>query len=308
MKRPNTGPRNRLLAAVLAPLCLAAPMAQATETGVPTYPAGAGKFDTAAFPSYPGLYLQFQSSYSDAGRLNGPDGDRLPLSYDAKVMAEAIRAIYVHDFQIAGATVVSQVITPFLHLDVALDAGGFAFDEQRLGLGDITVSPLILDWKLGAHSHVAAGVDLVLPTGAYSVSRHVNTGKNYFAVQPVLGYKYSDPDGFEAGALARLSINGTNKATDYRSGTELTVDYGIGWHMGAWKPGLVGFFYKQISDDRQAGVKVGDGNRGQSFGIGPSITYTFPDHSFVRASLITETYARNKSQGSTLGIDYAFKF
>lgn len=308
MKCPNVGPRARLAAAALAASCLGAPAAQATETGVPTYPPGVAKFDTAAFPRYPGLYLQFQSSYSSANRLNDTNGDQLPFDFRSRVAAEAIRFIYVYEGQIAGATAVSQVITPFLSLDVELDTGGFGFDERRLSLGDVTVSPLILDWKLDERNYISLGLDLVLPTGSYSTSRNVNVGKNYFAAQPVVGYKYVDPNGLEAGALARLSFNGENPDTDYKSGTEFTIDYAVGWNMGQWKPGLVGFYYKQIADDKRAGVTVGDGNRGESFGIGPSVTYTFPDHSFLRASVIAETSAKNKSQGASLSVDYAFKF
>lgn len=308
MMRLIFGPRTRLAAAALAALYLGTTAVQATETGVPTYPPGVAKFDTAAFPPYSGLYLQFQTSYSSSGRLNDANGDKLPIDFRSRVAAEAIRFIYVHDFQIAGATAVSQVITPFVSLDVGLDTGSFGFNSKRVGLADVTVSPLILDWKLDEKNFFSLGLDLVVPTGSYSPTRPVNVGKNFFAAQPVMGYKYVDPEGLEAGALARLSINGTNPDTDYKSGTEFTVDYAVGWNMGQWKPGIAGFYYKQISDDKQNGVKVGDGNRGEAFGIGPSITYTFPDHSFVRASVISETYAKHKSQGTTLSVDYAFKF
>ena len=69
---------------------------------------------------------------------------------------------------------------------------------------------------------------------------------------------YIDPAGFNGDFVALYNHNFRNKDTDYKSGDEVNVDYSLGWGLGnGWVVGVGGYVYRQIADDKQAGVAVG---------------------------------------------------
>ena len=61
-------------------------------------------------------------------------------------------------------------------------------------------------------------------------------------IEPVLAVSYVDPNGLNIDAKTMYDFNLRNKATDYRSGQELHVDYAVGWGLGnGWVLGVGGY-------------------------------------------------------------------
>ena len=86
------------------------------------------------------------------------------------------------------------------------------------------------------------------------------------------------------------SINSQNNATKYKSGDEFYFTYAMQQYLSpTFAFGIGGYYYKQVSDDRQNGVVVntnrsvfpfdplneGAGNRGETFAIGPVVSYNY---------------------------------
>jgi hypothetical protein len=67
-------------------------------------------------------------------------------------------------------------------------------------------------------------------------------------------------------------VNYTDPATNYRSGQEFLWEYdGIHNLTKKLAVGVDGYFYRQVGDDFQNGLDVG--NRGRAFAIGPEFRY-----------------------------------
>ncbi|MGS0758687.1 transporter, partial [Roseateles sp. GG27B] len=80
-----------------------------------------------------------------------------------------------------------------------------------------------------------------------------------------------DPKGLNADAKAMWTFNFNNKASDYKSGQELIVDYALGWGFGnGLTVGVGGYLYRQLNDDSSRGATVAN-NKGRALAIGPSI-------------------------------------
>ena len=68
--------------------------------------------------------------------------------------------------------------------------------------------------------------------------------------------------------------NFENDTTDYKSGQEFNLDWGLGYAVTpTWQAGLNGYFYQQTTDDTINGSSVAGGNRGRASAIGPFIRF-----------------------------------
>ncbi|WP_113447770.1 transporter [Rhizobium cremeum] len=288
------------LAAALSATALC--QVQAAENGNTQYSPGSAQFFAASIPPYPGLYFLSQTNYFTADRTNDSNGDRVPIDFEVKALAETFRFLYVSDIEIGGAQLWGQLVVPVVHLDMSLPFG----DDTTLGLADVTTS-VGLAWHPDRNNTFVVGVDVALPTGQYDASDIANIGVNHWSVQPTLGYHYLDPQGLEVGATARLIFNTENTDTDYTSGTEFVLDYAVGWNFDKWRVGAVGYYLQQISDDSGPGVAA-DGHRGKGFAIGPSISYSFNPGMQVSASWQHDVFAENRAQGNAVWVNFATKF
>lgn len=252
-------------------LCAAAlfapSVATAGENGGSAYVHGAEGWLTGILPP-PGDYLLSYTNYYHAGRLNDGRGKSRIRNFEIEAISQTLRYIHVTDRTILGGTLAFQVIVPAVDLKVR--AGGET--DHRAGLGDITVTPLILGWHRGKW-HYGVALGLVLPTGRYDRRAVANIGRNYLTVEPVVAITYLDPKGPELSVKLIYHATSGNGATDYRSGDEVHADFVAGWNFKDLAIGVGGYYSRQIQDDRQKGLVVGDGNRGELLALGPTAKY-----------------------------------
>jgi hypothetical protein len=282
--------------------CLAAIQAHAGENGNTQYAPGASQFYAGAIPPMEGLFFLSQTSHFIADRVNDRNGDEIPIDFKVRATAETLRFLYVSDVHIGDATLWGQLVVPLVKL--GLDSR-FASDD-RFGLADI-IATLGLAWHPDQAQTFAFGVDLAMPTGSYDVDRFANTGLNHWSVQPTVAYKYFDPQGLDVSLSSRLIFNTENPDTNYTSGTELIVDYAVGWNVDKVKIGATGYYLKQLTDDEGPTVAA-DGHRGEGFAIGPSLTYSFNPGMQLSASWQHDVLAENRSQGDAIWVNFATKF
>lgn len=288
------------LAAALSATTLC--QAQAAENGNTQYSPGSPQFFAAGIPPYPGLYFLSQTNYFTADRTNDSNGDRVPIDFEVKALAETFRFLYVSDIEIGGAQLWGQLVVPVVHLDMSLPFG----QDTTLGLADITTS-VGLAWHPDRNNTFVVGVDVAMPTGKYDVSDIANIGVNHWSVQPTVGYHYSDPQGLEVATTARLIFNTENTETDYKSGTEFVWDYAVGWNFDKIRLGAVGYYLEQFTDDTGP-TAAADGHRGKAFAIGPSVTYSFTPGMQISASWQHDVVAENRAQGDAVWVNFATKF
>lgn len=295
------GVRSLAFATALAgSLALAATPAKATEGGVSQYQGGSAQFYGAGIPPFPGTYALSQANYYSANRSNDGDGNKLPIDFSLKTYSNTFRLLHVSDLKLAGADVWGQLVVPVVHGNLSVMGHG----DTQTSIADV-MGTVGLAWHMDSHSLIF-GLDIAAPTGRYKKENMLNIGTNHWSFQPVVGYKYFDPQGLEVSFVPRLVFNTKNTATDYTSGNELFVDYAVGWNFGPTKVGLVGYAYQQLTDDKGRGVGS-DGNRGKAFAIGPSLTYSFNPGLHVSGSWQRELVAEHRTQGNALWVNVGFK-
>lgn len=283
------------LSAVLLAAMLATGVVQAKEGG-DQYPNGAENWLAGAVPPPGNYFINYFGNVS--GTLRDGNGDKVsPGGRDIKLNAtfDALRFVKVTETKIGDANYGWAAILPIVHLSIETPGG----KDSRTGIGDATITPLILSWH-SPELHTAVGLDINLPTGSFDRNDPPgkNIGANYYSVEPVFGVTYLNKDGWEVSGKFMYNWKTKNKDTEYESGDEFHMDYLVGKHIGPWAVGVSGYYLKQVSDDKQNGVTVGtDGNRGQVAAFGPSVKYENAGHQHFIFQWQHETSAENRFQG-----------
>jgi hypothetical protein len=289
-------------AAVLLGMVALTGPAFATEGGGGAYPNGAEDFMVGALPP-PGTYFKNYLTYYTASKLKDNNGNDVPVDFKLKAAADVLRFIHVTDYKILGANWAVHAFIPLAYQDVTVGS----MSDDRFGLGDIIIDPIILGWHF-PNFHITAGLDIYIPTGNYDQTHLANTGRNYWTFEPVLGMTYLSDGGFEISAKLMYDFNTENNDTNYQSGQEFHVDYTVGYHIGKqWAVGIGGYYYVQTTDDKDNGVTTANGSKGQVYAIGPQAQYNYKNMSFT-LKWQYEFEAKNKPEGDKFWFNFVYAF
>lgn len=287
--------------AAAACAALGATSAFATEGGGSIYPHGVENYMAGALPP-PGMYgIVYGNSYS-ADRVNDANGNNLNIpGFKVNANVVAPRFVWVTGQKLLGGDMVVHAIAPVVNLKV--EAAGNS--QSKTGLGDVTVG-VGSGFHYSPNLHAIYALDVILPTGGYTKGDLANIGRNYTSFEPVVAVTQVDPAGFNADIKLGWLVNGANSETDYRSGQEFHFDYSAGWGLGnGWTVGAGGYYYQQITSDKQNGQTVAD-SKGKALAIGPSVKYDSGKGWFVTAKWQKETAVENRAQGSALWLKAVF--
>ena len=288
------------------------------------YANGAEDFVVGALPP-PGTYLLNYLTLIQKDRLVDNSGNSAPVEFEADVVAEIPRLIWVSPYRVFGASWGMHLFLPFYSANVEVGTSSAnpksLVDSEDAGLGDIIFSPLILGWHFGPNFHIISALDVYAPTGDYDSDRAATQilSRNLWTFEPVFavtylwkGFDFSaklmydfntkndkyDPDG--AGPVAKMDLS---------PGQEFHVDWALGYatHNGL-RGGLVGYNYWQTTDDKINGTTVRN-QKSRVGGLGAGIKY-WPEHG--RFSMTLKHYweygARNIATGSSTWFKVGYKF
>lgn len=287
-------------AAACLVLGTAAP-AFATEGGGSIYALGVNGLGCCALPP-PGHYMMVDVQHYRAGEVKDDSGTTIPIP-GFKVHASAIapRFVWVTSKTVLGGSLALHTIVPVVDLDVTVPGGS----QHKTGVGDIVFGPSV-GWHHSPQLHSVAAIDFFAPTGGYDRNDIANIGRSHWAMHLVGGVSYIQPAGLNADAKVMYGINARNKDTDYRDGDEFIVDYAVGWGFGnGWTLGVGGYFYDQLTNDRQAGATVAN-NKGRSYAIGPTLRYDSGKGWFLTAKAYSESGVRNRAAGDSIWLRAVF--
>lgn len=171
---------------------------------------------------------------------------------------------------------------PYVSMDVEADVetegGTISRSDSVNGIGDIVLMPFMLNQKVNPCWNINYRVGFYAPIGDYEVGRLANAGKNYWSIEPTVGFMYLDPtNGRELSVFTGATFNTENDDTDYKSGTQLHIDSTAVQHFPLWG-GLAGvgvnaYWYEQVSGDSGDGATFGD-FKGRTAGLGPVISFS----------------------------------
>lgn len=296
---------------------LLATTASATEGGGNSYPVGVETQMVGLMPP-PGDHVFVYAQHYDAKHQKDSAGANNAALANFRLRADIVAVRWSHvwrNLKLLGAQVETRVVQPFANVDLALGIarpaplGPLDRSGDHAGLADPAFVPFVLGWH-GESYHQAAGLDTHLPWGDYDAARRVNTGRNTWQVAPFYAFTWLPARGWEASAKLRYAFNARNRATDYRSGDEATVEYSAGYRfLPAFAAGVNGYVYRQVSDDLAAGAPAGgNGNRGRVQALGPYVQYNVTPAVALLFKLQQEWGARNRPQGTRAWLQLRIPF
>jgi hypothetical protein len=305
-RNPLTFPVIRLLLSMaILGLGLSFP-AWGAELGTGTYLLGY-RSSMAGYMGPPGTYLRndvyaFQSSFEfplppgkiEARRQTIADITNLTWVTPYKIF-DAYCGLSATWGSVVGSLLKTQDIIPGQSL--------LSGKQGYTGVGDLSLSPLLLGWHLGQF-HIIAQAHTIVPIGSYDVHRAVNTGLHRWSVDPFVAVTWLHPQRHhEISCVLGYTVNFKNPATQYLSGNELHGEFFVGQHLPYnFALGLTGYFYKQITGDRGAGAVLGS-FYGRALALGPCLTYHVElggHYLCLEARYYNELEVKNRPKGQSV--------
>ncbi len=257
--------KTKYLCLLTASAMLFSPFSNAAENGGSSYmPGFYGDFGMATAPA-PGNYLSNFGGYYSAGDTGN--------NYD--LLFELPGIIRVTDQKIAGGNYWVGFFPYVLHTSYnSTAADGTRSGDNRAGAGDMYALPIALSWQWRDVS-LLAFEGVVMPTGSYSKTRALNSGRNYWTSDTNLAITWQPKDtGLELSMVLGYMVNSENPASQYRTGDELHYDYFGGYYFNPqFGLGIAGSYYRQVTPDSGKGVTSALPLAEYS-SIGPAIMYS----------------------------------
>lgn len=269
---------------------------------------GVGALTVASgFHPEPGeTYLYAYLLNYTADRFVDGNGDSMIPNFDLNLTVAVVNLKRTWNFKIAGLTVGSGFIYEFA--DVNLKAGGQR--DRATGNVAIALQPLLLAGHSG-NLHFAAATYIFFPAADYEPDSLANHSLNYRSYSQDISLTWLPTPRWMLDMSTNISINETNRKTNYHSGDQFSVTWGAQYRPASapkWQVGLSGLYYDQIEDDRVNGSKVADGFQLLKVTGGPQLTYWPTQKVAIAAKWHHEFEVENGPKGEQLWIQAGFPF
>jgi hypothetical protein len=188
---------------------------------------------------------------------------------------------------------------------------GPGIEDDKTGLGDITLFPFSIFWNFG-NFHLNFAEYIITPTADYDEDDLANTGLNYWSFDTNVAATYLDPiRGHEFSFNLGHIYNTENKDTDYQTGQEIHLDYMANQYFSeTFALGVHGFYLKQITGDSGDGAIFGD-FKAEAAGIGPALLWTpsiLGKDVPIIVKWLHEFHAENRLEGDHVMASFVLSF
>jgi hypothetical protein len=288
-------------AAVLLACALASPNADAQEVDIGHKLPGTLGLEAGMVPD-PGLYLTSRVLGFRADEAMDRNGHALPVGLRLGAGALGLGAGFSLEVPAiatdVGASIGISLARVFGHTDrpqASLD---------RFGLGDLSIEPIDLGWRL-SRVEIVASYGLYVPTGRYEAGGNDGVGLGQWTHEISFGgtIYFDRAKAFYLSALGSYEFNSRKRGIDITRGSTLDVQGGAGAKItSTLDVGLASYALWQVSDDRGADVPaVLRGARDRTFGLGPEINLRVPSlRSRLTARYEHDFAAESRPQGQLL--------
>jgi hypothetical protein len=266
----------------LAILCTTPSAIFASEGAASHYLPGAVGDILLAVPPKPGFVAAntfwYQTGSSDTAVLEG----QVSLGIDLSLFLNLASVSYTFEKPVLGGRYTIGTAIPFGYADIdgtltGPRGGAIGFSDESFDLSDIAIIPVQMNWSMGLWSF-KLWESIVAPTGGYDTSGSssdlADLGRNYWSFDTVGAVTWYYPDsGTEVSIAPGVMFNTENPDTDYKTGTELHMDFMANQFLsGTFALGLRGYYYKQLTGDSGSGATLGD-FKSESFAVGPGFVW-----------------------------------
>jgi len=283
---------------------------------------------TGAIPP-PGFYLLNYGLYYHGNVKNANGGTNLtagtPLVTHGRVtlIADAVRVLYSSNIQVLGGNLAWHTVVPLVHKDVTV--GGMTLYPQS-GLGDVYLSPAIIGWHLRDGLHIAAGLDVILPTGEFSrryllrdpvdprIRSNMNIGTNHYTFEPVFAVSKEFENGVILDAKLMYDLHTEEPVTNITTGQQFHMDYAITAPLiiniegkGGVRLGLNGYYFAAMEQDEYRGSDI-NGSKERVFAFGPLARYDVSPTTSLTFKALFEQNAHNRPEGNAFWLKLVHAF
>lgn len=247
----------------------------------------AGRYIPGAFagpgmgivPPMPGAYWSMLNVYyhGEAGAEVPFGNNEIAVGLSADMWITALAGVYVPGIDLPGNwTYAVQGVLPVGWTGADADVGPLGVHQEESGLGDISVTPVLLGWHSDAmDTFFSTSLTVTAPTGAWEEGRLAFVGLNYWTFTPAIAYTHLwHEQGVDFSANLGVDINTRNPDTDYYSGAVAHLDLSLTKQVWEnWSLGAIGGVLYQIEDDDSDFADAHDGFKGRSVALGPLVKY-----------------------------------
>jgi hypothetical protein len=212
----------------------------------------------------------------------------------------------------------TSVAIPVQYTKIGAHVQQFEREDSNTKLGDVTFSPLMLNYHFNPIMHALFGVAIYAPTGSYDTNSLANAGQNTWTFVPNVAFTTLLPRlNAEITSNMAYEIYTKNDATDYDSGDMFRFDLlalkrfgelgGDGLGVGA----VFGLIHQTTDDEGGLADRL-NGFKGRSMGAGPLISFDkkLSKTTAISASLrgVYEFDVKNRPEGEgyQLSINYQY--
>ncbi len=293
----------------LTPLLLVAvgcvmtlPRVASAQVSLPTVNLGDTNFEDGIAGA--GLLVEEFPGYYTASAIKNAYGNTSEGRNRVISISTTTHIAFVSKKHLWGGLYGAEILLPLVDLDVEL---ANSISNRVRGFGDLTVSPLILQWvprKIGRAVIAQRAVfDVILPTGTYSDRRPVNIGSHSVSLNPYYSATYAPHSNFEASLRFHYLWNSENNQPFAGLGFKRT-QAGQAFHANyatsyaVWKGvrlGFNGYWLQQITDHNADGTDLPN-SRERTIGLGPGVQFGGQGVWF-RVSSYFETGVQNRPSG-----------
>jgi hypothetical protein len=273
------GPAGKRTLAILgcAVLLLGAGRSMAADIPLPPVNLGDTSFEDGV--AFPGWLAEETIGYYHADQLNDAQGNRIPGSNKLTTVSATTHLAYITNLRLLGAFYGAEILLPLADVDLDTTIGP---NDRERGVGDLIVSPLILQWTdhklFGAPYFHRFVLTVTLPTGSYDGSRPVNAGSNVFSINPHYAFTIMPASKLEVSARLHYLWNSKNDdpfvglgAGSTQPGQAVHANYAASYEVAdGVRVGINGYALQQLTADKIDGVGQAS-SKERLFGIGPGI-------------------------------------
>lgn len=291
-----------------AALILLAGQSRAVDIPLPPVNLGDTNFQDAI--AYPGWLVEELFTHYRANRFNDHRGSERPGPNRITAMSAVTHVAWISNWKLLGGFYGAEVLIPLAQLDVKTDFGP---RDQDRGLGDVSVSPFLLQWPQRTLFNMPffQRLDFLfkLPTGDYSRRSAVNVGSNVYSFNPYYAVTLLPTSRLEFSSRLCYLWNSENddpffrlRANDTQPGQAVHLNCAVSYEtLKGLRIGVAGYGLFQITDDKVDGDDQAR-SKERVFGAGPGLKYKTGTWSLYLNSYF-ETGAENRPEG----VKFAFR-
>jgi len=284
------------------------------------YPAGAEGFLIAsAEPGKGQTQVQNYNCFYMTTRIDDAHGRAVtPAGFELISVANAVKLSHNWGVHFLGGELGSYIAIPNVYQRLSGAGQTYAKDA----IGNFNIAPFAVYMHKGAvFQTYEIGFE---PAGSgYDANGKLNIGQHNVAITPAYAITVMPNHGkTDLGARIDYVINGQDHVTHYHTGNELYLTFDAQQHIPVMRAnlmtvGLAGYFFQQITDDKQNGqtfiAKNADGSvcvgyKGQRLSVGPQITFPIGTRGALLVKWNHDLLSRNGPRGNAVWMEIGIPF